>query len=307
VAHVALAADRLPPSVLDLVRATSCRISLAGPIEQMATACDADERPDLFLVALSSVAAAHQAATAAEQTEIDWVAWNLADVPEIATAAYEAGARAVLPAKVSTAAFARTLLSMQPANGETSIATGSGVQTFRRGERLKYTLDQVLVVHSGVAALTFTHDDGVEILTGLCGPGKVVIWTGEEGWSVLAHTDLSGELRSWAGFAADPRFVGWLRTCLCDAQAWTSIRGHPHLERRILGLLDLLAKDFAGPHPDGTVVELGLTHTQLAAAVGTTRATLSRQVAAMRRRGDLRTVQVAGRRRFLLPSTTRCW
>jgi CRP-like cAMP-binding protein len=49
-------------------------------------------------------------------------------------------------------------------------------------------------------------------------------------------------------------------------------------------------------------VDLDLTHEQLATAVGTTRATLSRHIATLRRRGELRTVKVARRRRFLLPS-----
>jgi CRP-like cAMP-binding protein len=298
--HVTLVADDIPASVTELALETTNRISLTGPIERMMDAVG-DGPSDLFVVALSSADRVDLAASAAQHAETEWIAWNLEDDPDIATAAYEAGARAVLPARVTPAGFARTINAVQPP-GQPSSNEGANPQFYRRGDRLHLPATQVLFVRSGVVAETIDHDDGWESLTGLFGPGRIVLQTKAAGPVLTAHTDLTAEMRSWTACASDPRFVERVRVELDDAHAWASVRSHPHLEQRLLGLLRLLANSFGAHHPDGTLVDLDLTHEQLAAAVGTTRATLSRHTAALQRRGELRTVKVAGRRRFLLPT-----
>lgn len=299
-AHVALVADDIPPSVMELALETTCRISLAGPIERMMDGAAGGEPPDLFVVALSSADPVGLAASAVQQAETEWIVWNLEDDPDIATAAYEAGARAVLPAGVTPAGFARTVNAAQP-SGQQSSEVVADLQVYRRGERLHFPDTQVLFVCSGVVAETVDHDDGSESLTGLFGPGRVVLRTRATGPILTAHTALTAEMRSWVTCASDPRFVERVRVELDDAHAWAAARSHTHLEQRLVRLLQLLANDFGVQRPDGTLVDLDLTHEQLAAAVGTTRATLSRLAAALRRRGKLSTVQVARRRRFLLP------
>jgi CRP-like cAMP-binding protein len=296
-------ADDIPAAVTELALETTYRISLAGPIERMMDEVG-DDSPDLFVVALRNADRVGLAASAAQHAETEWIAWNLEDDPDIATAAYEAGARAVLPAKVTPAGFARTVNAAQPPSQQNSEDVAN-TQVYRRGERLHLPATQVLFVRSGAVAQTVDHNDGSESLTGIFGPGRIVLQTSATRPVLTAHTDLTAEIRSWAVCASDPQFVERVRIELDDAQAWASVRSHPHVKQRLLGLLKLLTNSFGVHHPNGTLVDLNLTHEQLAAAVGTNRATMSRHTAALRRRGELSTVKVAGRRRFLLPNPSQ--
>lgn len=160
-AHVTLVADDIPTSVTELALETTCRISLAGPIERMMDEVG-DELPDLFVVALSSADRVGLAASAAQHTETEWIAWNLEDDPDIATAAYEAGARAVLPARVTPAGFARTVNAVQPP-GQQNSEEVANPQVYCRGERLHFPATQVLFVCSGVVAQTQTSGSRLEI------------------------------------------------------------------------------------------------------------------------------------------------
>lgn len=300
--QVILAADRLPPAVLDIAQHAACRLSLAGPVRAL-TEPAPGERPALLVAGLDDEDSVRQAAAAAQRLDVSWIGWNLDDQPQIAVRAYEAGAAAVLPAAVSSTAFTRTVhtgLLRARANGRPPEQTGS--RQYRRGERVRLRADHVLLVRRGVLALTYTHEDGVEALTGLCGPGSLVLPAADDGPAVAAHTDTTADVRPWRDCAAEPGFADLLRARLADAEAWTAVQGHPHLDQRVLGLLRLLARQFGVAHAEGTLLDLDLTHAQMATAVGTTRATLSRQVGVMRRRGQVRTVRRGGCRRFLLPA-----
>ena len=71
------------------------------------------------------------------------------------------------------------------------------------------------------------------------------------------------------------------------------MQARPYLDQRVMGILALLAEQFGQPHPEGMLVDVRLTHAQLATAVGATRATVTRCL------GDLRTrnlLCVVGRR-----------
>ncbi len=304
VAHVILAADSLPPAVLEIALHTSCRLSLAGPVNGM-TEPKMRDHAALLVAGLSDEKSVDLAAAAAQCMNATWIGWNLCDENHVAISAYEAGAAAVLPAAVTPSAFVKTVhtVIVRAERNGTQGGDHRGSHVYRRGERIRISPDHVLIVRSGVVALTCTHDDGVEALTGLCGPGAVVL-RAVDGLGLSAHTEASGDIRPWSECVAEPGFAELLRERLSEAEAWASIQAHPHLERRVLGFLQLLGNRFGVLHADGTLLDLDITHAQLAAAVGTTRATLSRQVGAMRRRGQLKTVWMDGNRRFILPSSS---
>ena len=65
------------------------------------------------------------------------------------------------------------------------------------------------------------------------------------------------------------------------------MQAHPYLEQRILSLL---AEQFGVPDKEGVLIGVRLTHSQIAAAVGATRSTVTRLIGDQERKGQLRVV-----------------
>jgi CRP-like cAMP-binding protein len=235
-----------------------------------------------------------------------WIAWNRCDRPDLALCAYERGALAVLPAQLTRealhgalrTAFAR--LSRGRSSDRGRAVRGAG--RYMRGERILLDEGDVLTVERGVVATTVLHEDGSEVLIGLAGPGDVVIGHPHDACclELHAHTDVGVVVQPWGHAAATPRFAERLRARLRRTEAWVAMQARPHLEDRVTGLLSLLAEAFGEPHPGGTRVAVRLTHAQLAAALGATRATITRVVGRLRRQRVLETEGRGVDERFIL-------
>jgi CRP-like cAMP-binding protein len=163
------------------------------------------------------------------------------------------------------------------------------ITSFRTGERILLDSDGTLQVLEGVVALTVIHEDGTEVLLGLCGPGQVVAGHADEACCIQlrAQTATVVRMQPWAEASHQPGFADRLRERLRSAEAWAAMQALPHIEQRLLGILSLLARQFGRPAGDGTVIEVLITQAQLASAVGATRTTVTRLLGHLRRRGLL--------------------
>jgi len=154
------------------------------------------------------------------------------------------------------------------------------------------------VVEAGIVATTVIHEDGAEVLTALHGPGAIVIGHPEDSCCLQNHART--DVRGWAHVAATPRFADRLRTRVRQLEAWAAVQARPHLQDRLIGLLSLLAETFGEPTPTGVRVAVSLTHGQLAAAIGATRATVTRLIGRLRSGGVLSLEGESGREHFVL-------
>jgi CRP-like cAMP-binding protein len=163
------------------------------------------------------------------------------------------------------------------------------IASYRAGERILLAPDGTLEVVEGVIALTVIHADGTEVLLGLCGPGQVVAGHAGEACCVQirAQTVAVVRLQPWADAARQPGFAERLRERLRCAEAWAGMQALPHIEQRLLGILSLLAEQFGRPVDGGTLIDVLITQSQLASAVGATRTTVTRLLGRLRRRGLL--------------------
>lgn len=165
---------------------------------------------------------------------------------------------------------------------------------FRRGTLIPLPSDAVLEVRRGVVALTALHADGVEVLLSLCGPEQLVAGHPESlcCLQLMAHTDVEVLIQPWSEAAGQPGFAERLRVRLRQTESWAAMQARPHLEQRVIGILGLLAETFGTSCPQrGLVIDVRLTHSQLASAVGATRATITRLLNDLRRRGLVTTVR----------------
>lgn len=233
-----------------------------------------------------------------------WLAWNRNDDPALVIAAYQAGATAVLPG-ASPPELILQRLEAQPGAALADVpdaATRSRKHSYQRGEQIAPESNTVLEVSAGVVAISMVHADGAEVLLGLCGPGQTLVGHPHDACSLQlrAHTDVEISFNSWEGACALPDFPLRLRLRMQQMEAWAAMQARPHLDQRIMGLLALLAEQFGEVHASGHLVNVRITHAQLAAAVGATRTTVTRTLGDLRTRGELVQVGKGEAERFCL-------
>ncbi len=166
---------------------------------------------------------------------------------------------------------------------------GATDRSYQTGERILLDPDSVLEVLEGVVALAMIHEDGTEVLLGLYGPGQVLAGHPEDacGIQLSAQTGTAVRIQPWAEAARQPGFADRLRDRLRSMEAWAAMQARPQIEQRLLGILSLLAEQFGRPSSKGMAIEILVTQSQLASAVGATRTTVTRLLGGLRRRGLL--------------------
>lgn len=240
-----------------------------------------------------------------------WIACNRSDHADLTLAAYQAGARAVLPSSLNAAILEHTLShSMDVRSGyvlhEKQKQHLCEQRKYHVDEYIRLDQETVLEVCQGIVALTVLHPDGTQVLLGLCGSGQVLVGHPEDECciQVIAHTETTVILRTWSEALKMPDIAVRLRSRLRFMEAWASTQARPYLDQRLLGIFSLLAEQFGVPHQQGTLIDLRLTHAQLASTVGATRTTVTRLLGKLRRQGLLFTTGSGGSERFCLPIFT---
>lgn len=173
---------------------------------------------------------------------------------------------------------------------------------YRTGERILLDPESALEVLEGVVALTVIHEDGAEVLLGLYGPGQVLAGHPEDACCIqlYAQTGTTVRVQGWTEAAGQPGFADRLRERLRSMEAWAAMQARPQIEQRLVGILSLLAEQFGRPSARGVVIELQVTQTQLASAVGATRTTVTRLLGRLRRRGALIAIRSGRGERYCL-------
>jgi hypothetical protein len=255
---------------------------------------------DLLVLQLADTATVAEWGALARRLAVPWIACASVQDSAILTTAYAAGALAALPAEASA------IVIRQAIDRALSLAGGGRRQRTREasyaaGSPIPLQDDSVLTVVQGVIAQYALHEDGAEVLLGLWGAGEHVPGHPSDACclEIRAHTEATVRLRSWREARADPDLVAGFRRRLCRMEAWSSMQARPSMEQRLSGILSLLAEQFGVPDGPGTRIELRLTHVQLASAIGANRATVTRLLGSLRRRGEVSTVGCHAQERFL--------
>jgi CRP-like cAMP-binding protein len=264
-----------------------------------------DARPMIVGMRLDENAPLDLLQRLAHQSALAWFGWNRDDSPHLALQAYQAGAQAVLPssftAEILLATIARLRSTLEREHG---IGSGPATrhQRFDRGQVVIPEQNSVLEVVDGVLTVTVIHEDGAEVLLGMCGPGQTLVGHPEDSCSIrlITHTDATLRVRSWDDALQDIELPQQLRARLQQMEAWAAMQARPHLDQRILGLLSLLAEQFGVQRSDGMLIDLRITHQQLASAVGATRTTVTRILRDLKRSRQLATDGTGSAERFLM-------
>lgn len=268
--------------------------------------CALPHAPGLVVVALADHTPRDTAAFALDDKVLPWIGWDRHADPGAALAAYQAGALTVLPASLTG-----ELLLQSARNALAAVAPfgtkGVTERRYERDELIALERDAILEVREGIVAQTVIHADGTEVLLGLCGPGQLLIGHPDDSCclQLLAHTEASVTIRSWSMAAAQPNFAERLRARLRQMEAWSAMGARHYLDQRVIGILGLLGEQFGRPQDDGLLIDVRITHAQLATAVGATRTTVTRILGELRARKLLTTVGSGASERFCLRSIER--
>lgn len=221
-----------------------------------------------------------------------------------ARAAARAAVREALPAAGRDVSASRRFRSLL----ETTYRRRSLVHLVA-GSSVPLLRDQLWLVVRGMVKLGALTIHGDELLLGLAGPdqafGEPLHDLDTYSATTLCSTDLL--CLSWAEIQADHQLAVAILQRVSQrqrqSQALLALLGLRRVEDRLRGFLELLALDYGQPCERGLLLDLGMTHQELASALGTTRVTVTRVLGHLREAGWL---DADGQRRLVLRSQPRC-
>jgi len=243
---------------------------------------------------------------ATREGDLTWIGWETPPSADLRAAAREARAvimaSSVIPADDWLSA-ARELVDARAA----ALAPPIRQRPYRRGESIAMHQSGFLRVDRGIVGLWITYDDGARGLFGLHGAGRIVPVSidGLPGFEVSAHTEAHVTEISCATADQTPLIAGAIRQSTDQLWAWIEARERGAQRDRIMGVLELLAASFGVPHRTGTLVDVRLTHDELAAAVRAARSTVTGLLGDLQRTGELTTAGTSGARRFVIHAGPR--
>lgn len=127
-------------------------------------------------------------------------------------------------------------------------------------------------------------EDGTVVVLGLWGPGDVVgnALSAVEPYQIECLTPVEVVLLP---FESNQIPAEWLLAHLQQVEALTLIRGYRRVDTMLVKLLGWLAKRFGRAVESGNLIDLRLTHQDLADLMGTTRVTVTRVLGQLEEQG----------------------
>ena len=231
-----------------------------------------------LVAAIDSEADVRMATDLANSMGLRWLAWDC--VGGASVTAYRMGAAAVVGPGTSPAdlVHAVAMFLTDPAT-DRGMADAGESRSYQAAETVVVDMDSLVVVRSGVLAVRALHLGGTEVLMGLFGPGEVLLAHSAEpcGVELAAHTEMDVFVRRWDDVVFTGEYVRRTWRSQSYLTAWSAVQSKARVDHRVIGILTLLADRFGvDPEAGWTVIDLRLTHQQLADAAGATRPTVSR-------------------------------
>ena len=154
--------------------------------------------------------------------------------------------------------------------------------TVRKGERIRFDPQQVLIVCRGIVLLNTLYPNGDEGILGLIRPSQPfgLPLTQLDPYEAIALTEVVLIRVSIQDIEQSPQLAQSLfrelMLRLKQTEAWLAIGQERRVETRLRQLLEFLQKEIGQVTPQGIRLSVRLTHQQLAGMTGTTRVTVTR-------------------------------
>ncbi len=153
--------------------------------------------------------------------------------------------------------------------------TQSEPQVFKRRSTIPLRQVSLWRIESGVVRTLTWLEDGSTVTLGLCGAGDMVgkQLSSIDPYQIECLTEVEAVPVSTHEWYPDPAYF---LARVQQAEEFMLIRSHRRVEEMLLKLLTWLSKKFGREVKQGHLIELRLTHQDLAELLGTTRVTITR-------------------------------
>lgn len=236
-----------------------------------------------------------------QNPESPWLVWNRNNLSDVTTPAQEEGAICVLPQQLSIPSLLNALKTADAITGvsspNASVSTANR-RNYEKGEQVHLEEDRVVRVRRGIVRSSTFHADGHEVLIGFYGPGDVLIAHASYNCDahnchveMRAHTPLSVTIEPWSVALTQPDFYDRLKQRICQMELWSSMQARATVEDRLMGILQVIGGRFSHDVDEGVMLDIKLTHEQLAGSIGATRTTVTRLLGSLRKKGLLKTTK----------------
>jgi hypothetical protein len=241
-----------------------------------------------------------------------WMAW-CHGTADLISQAYDFGAAAAFPHETEVATLCQYIerrldqnIGVDEHDGRRWLDVTQ--RRFKRGDLILLDSDVVLEINQGVIAKMMIHKDGCEVMLGLFGKESLLLPHPSDDCYIqlVAHTDCVVNIQSLESRKRQEDFTDQLQISLQRAEAWAAMQARPHLDLRLLGILSLLADEFGRTTFEGRLLDIRLTHAQLASATGSTRATITRTISDLKKQGKLTVVSTEDGERVCLLAWDSC-
>lgn len=240
--------------------------------------------------------------------DIPWFAWCSSNDNALNNEAYQCGASAVFNSDTPFETIIHHIKKQNKITNKKEYHFQTMVERkFLKGDHIFLEEGMVLQIKNGIIAQTMVYRDGNETLLGLFGPRQIIIPHPEDTCFIqlFAQTDTTVLIKPWSIAIQENNFSEKLKAKLQQMEAWSAIQARPHLDQKIIGILSLLSEQFGVSVPQGTLINVKLTHAQLASAVGTTRTTITKMIGDLRRIGLIRIIETEDGERLCLTQSEK--
>ena len=232
-----------------------------------------------------------------------WLAWDKTGDPFIIAKAYQAGAKVVFPKETPANIIAEAInRQAEEFHFQSPAPAAHKYQSYHRGELVQLYPNEVLYIKEGILATTMIHQDGKDVLLGMSGKEEIIIGHPDDTCriQIVAYTNSKIEIEPWERAIRQPGFPDKMKQRLQQMEGWAAMQARPSLSERVLGILGLLAGQFGYAHELGILIDVRITHAQLASALGSTRTSITRTLSELRDSGKIKILSLNGEDRYCL-------
>jgi CRP-like cAMP-binding protein len=168
------------------------------------------------------------------------------------------------------------------------LCSGRELRSFKLGRKISLKDDEVYIVARGIIRIQTLSIDGDESILGLVGPMMPIAqrFTLLQPYEVYALTPVDLLCLRWEEVQESAELLNELnkatiRRLLCT-EVLLSLLSQKRIAERLIRFIHFLSKEFGKPTPQGMLLEVHLTHQQIATVLNTTRVTITRLMGRLR-------------------------
>lgn len=145
-------------------------------------------------------------------------------------------------------------------------------------------------IEQGVVRTLSWLEDGTIVILGVWGPGDLVgeVLTHVEPYQIECVTEVKANLLNGDHWQYNLDTTPSLLNHIKQAEEFLLIRSHRRIDAMLIRLLAWLAKKFGKEAEAGQLIDLRLTHQDIAEMLGTTRVTITRVLSQLEQQGLIR-------------------